>query len=667
MSSVSSNPPVGETQNAASSEAAPETASEGDHPIEQPHGHAHGAGPMPVKQLLGLSLGALGVVYGDIGTSPLYALRECFNGPHGVAPSQENVFGVLSLIFWALTIIVTVKYLVYIMRADNRGEGGILALMALVGKGRPKEGRSHWLLVLLGLFGAALLYGDGVITPAISVLSAMEGLEIVRPGFHPYIVPLTLVILVGLFLIQSKGTAKVGIVFGPIMLIWFISLGLMGLPGILKRPEVLGAVNPMHAVTFFREHGTHAYFVLGGVFLSVTGGEALYADMGHFGRRPIRFTWFTVALPGILLNYFGQGAMLLTNAGASKNPFFMSAPGWAVLPLVVLSTLATVIASQALISASFSLTRQAVQLGYCPRLHIIHTSSREIGQIYVPSVNWALMIGCLGLVLGFRSSSSLAAAYGIAVTCTMAITTVLFFYVLRELWAWPTWRAAALCGLFLAIDLAFFGANVVKIADGGWFPLVVGAAIYTLMTTWKRGRMLLSEQLRQMALPLDVFLADIARKPPTRVPGTAVFMAGNKDGVPPSLLHNLKHNKVLHERVVLLTVATEEIPTVAAKDRLQVELLAPGFWRVIAHYGFMEDPNVPEILELAKKRHGVEFKLMQTTFFLGRETLVAVSKRGLRAWREELFQSMAVNARSATSFFDLPPNRVIELGAQIEL
>ncbi|MFM2151875.1 MAG: potassium uptake protein, partial [Pseudomonadota bacterium] len=581
-------------------------------------------------------------------------------------PDAAGVLGVLSLVFWALTIIVTIKYLVFIMRADNRGEGGILALMALVGKGRPKDGRSHWFLVLLGLFGAALLYGDGVITPAISVLSAVEGLEVVTPAFQPFVVPVTLAILVVLFLIQSKGTAKVGAVFGPVMLFWFACLGVLGAVELAEKPEVLAALNPMYAVAFFRAHGTHGYLVLGGVFLAVTGGEALYADMGHFGRQPIRFTWFAVALPAIVLNYFGQGASLLAHPENARNPFFLAAPGWAVLPLVVLSTMATVIASQALISASFSLTRQAVQLGYCPRVHIVHTSSREIGQIYVPSVNWALMVGCLALVVGFRSSTNLAAAYGIAVTCTMAITTVLFFFVLRELWNWPPWSASLLCGLFLAVDLAFLGANAVKFFDGGWVPLLTAVVIYALMTTWKSGRTELSAKLRGMALPLDVFLEDFGRKTWTRVPGTAVFMAGNLEGVPPSLLHNLKHNKVIHQRVVLLTVATEEVPVVPEKDRLQVEELVPGFWRMVAHYGFMEDPHIPNLLQLAQKRHGLSFKMMDTTFFLGRETLVTV-QNGIRSLRARLFQSMSVNARSATSFFHLPPNRVIELGAQIEL
>jgi len=658
----------------------PAVKKESDPPGAAPHEeHGHGE-HRSTGQLLGLCLGALGVVYGDIGTSPLYALRECFGGSHHpMTADAGNVMGIVSLIFWALTIIVSVKYLVYIMRADNRGEGGILALMALVGTARAarkaegatpaeRSDQKQWLLVMFGLFGAALLYGDGVITPAISVLSAVEGLEVAAPALHAVVIPVTIVILVGLFLIQRRGTAQVGRIFGPVMLAWFATLALVGINAITQAPEILGALSPHHAVRFFQTHGLQGYWVLGGAFLAVTGGEALYADMGHFGRRPIRLTWVALALPAIVLNYLGQGATLLADPSKVESPFFRSAPEWALLPLVALSTAATVIASQALISASFSLTRQAVQLGYWPRVKITHTSSHEIGQIYVPSINWALMVGCVALVLGFKNSSSLAAAYGIAVTATMAITTLLFFFALRARWHWPMWRALLLCGLFLAVDLAFFGANAVKVLDGGWVPLALGAVVYLLMTTWKRGREQLGMRLRELAIPLDSFLEDLLRAPPVRVPGTAVFMSGNRDGVPPSLMHNLKHNKVLHDRVVLLTLTSEEIPVVAERDRMKLETLAPGVWRLVASYGFMETPHVPKLLDAAARRFkAFDYKMMSTTFFLGREVLVSRGQDGQGPWWTRIFRAMSVNAYSATSFFGLPPNRVIELGAQIEL
>ena len=627
-----------------------------------PHPHA---APTSRRELLVLSLSALGIVYGDIGTSPLYAIRESFLPAHGVAPTPENVLGVLSLIVWSLVLVISVKYLVFILRADNHGEGGILALTSLITPTHALRG-GRWGLIVLGLFGTALLYGDGMITPAVSVLSAVEGLEVVTPAFQRFIDPITIVILAGLFLIQSRGTASVGRIFGPVMLTWFATISLLGVWHIAQEPGVLGAMLPTHGVRFFLNNHWHGFLVLGSVFLVVTGGEALYADMGHFGRTPIRMAWFAVVLPSLLLNYFGQGAMLIGDPSAIVNPFFRMVPAWALLPVVVIATTAAVIASQALISGAFSLTLQAVQLGYSPRVQIEHTSARAMGQIYIPSVNWALMVCCIGLVLGFRSSSNLAAAYGVAVTTTMAITTILFHFVAREKWGWSWGAASALTGFFLLIDLSFWGANLLKIPHGGWFPLVIGAIVFTLLTTWKKGRQVLSKRMRERSLPRTLFLESIVGHPPHRVPGTAVFMYGDKKGTPPALLHNLKHNKVLHERVVFLAVVTHEVPTVPEEQRWTVEDLGAGFWQVKLSYGFMEDADVPSAL--AKIDHpGLAFKPMETTYFLGRETLISAKHHAMAKWREHLFALMARNARPATTFFRLPPNRVVELGAQIEL
>jgi KUP system potassium uptake protein len=630
---------------------------------------AHRAPPTG-KALLTLSLGALGVVYGDIGTSPLYSLKECFNGPHGVFATPENVLGVLSLVFWSLTFVVTFKYLSLVMRADNRGEGGILALMALVGKYESTK-RGRRALLLMGLFGAALLYGDGVITPAISVLSAVEGVVVAAPALERLVVPTTVLILVGLFVIQKRGTATVGAVFGPIMLLWFAVIGLLGVRGLLLDPSVLRAVWPGHAVRFFAEHRLHGFLVLGAVVLCITGGEALYADMGHFGRRPIRLAWLFLAMPALLLNYFGQGAILLHDPAAAANPFFKLAPSWFLYPLVALATAATIVASQALISGAFSLTRQAIQLGYCPRLTIRHTSHSEIGQIFVPEVNFALGAACVALVLGFRTSSALAAAYGIAVTGTMMITTLLFHRVMRDLWKWPRLRAWPLTVLLLAVDVAFFGANVVKIEEGGWFPIAAAVAVFTLLTTWKRGRDVLAEALRGASLPLDLFLPDLARRKPARVPGTAVFMTSNLGVVPAVLLHHLKHNKLLHERVVLVSILTEEVPVVPEKERVISDSLGEGFYRVIAHYGFMETPDVPVLLASLPSRPppnvAIPMNPMDTTFYLGRETLLPTGPATLYTWRKRLFIIMARNAATASQFFGLPPNRVVEMGAQIQL
>jgi KUP system potassium uptake protein len=615
--------------------------------------------------LVHLAFVALGVVFGDIGTSPLYAIRECFTGEYGVPPTQANVLGVLSLIVWALILVISVKYLVFILYADNRGEGGILALMALLRPERSTSGGTRATLIVLGLFGAALLYGDGMITPAISVLSAVEGLHVATSFFDPYVVPITLAILLGLFLVQHRGTRGVGTVFAPVSLVWFVVLAVLGLRGIARAPGVLLALNPVHGWSFFVDNGWRGFLVLGAVFLVVTGGEALYADMGHFGRAPIRLAWFALVLPALLLNYFGQGALLLAQPETAHNPFYRLAPIWAHYPMVLLSTLATIIASQAVISGSFSLTRQAVQLGYSPRLEIDHTSPREIGQIYVPLVNWVLMFCTIALVLGFRTSSRLAAAYGVAVTTTMGITTLLFYVLARQSWGWSAWKAGALAGVFLVVDLSFFFANIIKIEHGGWFPLVIAGAVFTLMSTWKRGRGILYRRIGT-GLAVEQLLDDIAAHPPIRVPGTAVFMTANPEGVPHCLLHNLKHNKVLHERVVFLTVAVDEIPHVPRAERLEITLLGNGAHRILARYGFMQNPSVPEILAQAGEM-GLVFDPMQTTFFLGRENLIPTDKPGMALWRERLFAFMSRNGRAATAFFDIPPNRVVELGQQVEL
>jgi KUP system potassium uptake protein len=628
-------------------------------------GHPHTATPRG-RYLAVLSLTALGIVYGDIGTSPLYAMRECFHGPHAIASTPENVYGVISLIFWSLVLIISVKYCVFVLRADNRGEGGILSLTALATPIKIVSRREKWLLVVLGIFGAALLYGDGIITPAISVLGAVEGLNVATPLFAPYVVPATVVIIIGLFLIQSRGTAKVGRLFGPVMLAWFAAIAALGVAQIVRHPSVVGALNPAHAFSFFQRNGWRGFLVLGTVFLVVTGGEALYADMGHFGKRPIRIVWYVLVLPALLLNYLGQGALLIENPAAAENPFYRLAPEWALYPLIALATCAAVIASQALISGSYSLTMQAVQLGFMPRLRIEHTSSTEIGQIYLPGLNWALMAGCIAIVVGFGSSSNLAGAYGVAVTATMVITTILLGVVAREKWGWGLVPVLALTGFFLVIDLAFFGANVIKIPAGGWFPLVVGAGIFLLMTTWKKGRRILAERLLARAHPIEDFLGEVAGNRPVRVPGTAVFMNGTAAGTPPALIHNLEHNKVLHERVVLLTVKTRQVPHVEPEGRVSVQPLGEEFYRVIINYGFMEDPDIPEVLA-DMRPPGPTFDPSETTYFLGRETVIASKHPGMMLWREKLFALMSRNASSATAYFCLPPDRVVEMGSQVEI
>lgn len=634
----------------------------------QPDGHTPVDPPRDLRYRAVLTLTALGIVFGDIGTSPLYAIRECFDENHGLPLNEQNVLGVLSLITWSLILVISIKYLIFILRADNHGEGGILALAALVLPQRGTLGRSSRGVLLLGLFGAALLYGDGIITPAISVLGAVEGLEVAVPALAPFILPLAVLILVGLFMVQSRGTAGVGRVFGPMTLIWFLVLAMLGVPHIVSNPQVLAAVNPVHAFDFFLRNGLIGFLTLGAVFLVVTGGEALYADMGHFGPAPIRFNWFALVLPALLINYFGQGALLLDDPSALVNPFYRMAPEWARLPLVGVATMATVIASQAVISGAFSLTMQAVRMGFIPRMDIRHTSDTERGQIYIPAINWALMIACIGLVLGFRSSTALASAYGIAVSTTMLITTLLFYVVAVRRWRWAPWLTGALCIAFLVFDLAYFGANLAKVGQGGWFPLGLALFILMLMTTWKRGREILDERLRERTPPLRDFLEKIDVRPPARVPGTAIFLFSHPRGVPPALRRNLAFNHVLHSCNIILTLQTTEVPRVAPESRLHVENLGGGFWRVIARYGFMEDPHVPTLVEqLTTIKNGPPIDLDMTDYFLGRETLLVTSRPGMAQWREHVFTFQSRNARDAGRYFGLPPERVIEMGAQIEL
>ena len=629
------------------------------------------------KALAALSLAALGVVFGDIGTSPLYALKECFTGTHGVPATPENVLGVLSLVFWSLNFLITFKYLYEMMRVDNRGEGGILALLALL-KPNQASSWSRWALISAGLFGSALLYGDGIITPAISVLGAVEGLAVATPSLGPYVMWVALAIIVALFVVQKWGTAGIGKIFGPVTSVWFVCIAVLGVRGILLDPSVLRALNPWYAITFFLGSGIEGFLILAAVVLVVTGGEALYADMGHFGRLPIRVAWLGIVLPALVLNYFGQGALLLHDPAAASNPFYSLVPRWALYPMTAIATAAAVTASQALISGAFSLTQQAVQLGYTPRVTIVHTSSSERGQIYIPEVNWLLMVACVGLVLGFQNATNLAATYGVAVCGTMATTTVLFAAVARERLGWPRWKVYLVGGLLLAVDLAFFSANLTKIPDGGWFPLTLAAIIFVLMSTWSRGRRIVTAVLREGSLPIDIFSKEIAKRQTPRVPGVAVFMTSDLSGAPPVLLHHLKHNKVLHEKVILMSVATREIPQVEPDERIDFQQLGPGMYAVTAEYGFMESPSVPDILQ-GLQRHGISARVNDTTFYLGRETVIptpasAAKRAALRAkglwmamWRKKIFALMSRNAQTATAFFGLPPNRVVELGAQVQI
>jgi len=621
--------------------------------------------PHQKDRLAPLSLAALGIVYGDIGTSPLYALKEVFAGAHPVPITPANVLGILSLVVWSLVIVVSVKYVAFIMRADNRGEGGIMALMALaLHKAEGQRGRSA--IMLAGIVGAALFYGDGVITPAISVLSAVEGLEVATPAFKAYVIPGTVGVLVALFAFQRKGTAGIGALFGPIMCLWFGTLALLGIANILVEPGVFNSLNPAHGISFLLSNPWLGFLALGGVVLALTGAEALYADMGHFGRKPIQLAWFGMVLPALVLNYFGQGALLLHDPAAVQNPFYLLAPSWALYPLVALATAATVIASQAVISGAFSMTRQAIQLGYSPRMEVQQTSEKQIGQVYLPGINWALLIAVIVLVLGFRSSTNLGAAYGIAVTGTMVITTILAFIVVRHLWGWGRIRSGVVISCFLAIDIAFFAANAIKIEDGGWFPLVFGLCVYILMTTWKRGRQLLRTRMESGAIALAPFIQGLDSGSITRVPRTAVFLSSDPDAVPHALLHNLKHNMVLHERIAIVTVLVEDVPHVPEIDWIEVQSLPNNFYRIIVRYGFKDDPDIPNILELCAQ-HGVSFDMMTTSFFLGRETLIPRLGSEMPMWREKLFIAMFRNAGSAASFFKIPPNRVVEVGTQVVL
>lgn len=608
-----------------------------------------------------LTLGAIGVVFGDIGTSPLYALKEIFSGHHPIVVNQANVLGLLSMIFWSIMVLVSIKYVAIIMRADNRGEGGSLALLALVTEKATHSGLK-WIVTMLGIFAAALFYGDSMITPAISVLSAVEGLEIIAPSLTKFVVPITLVVLTGLFMIQKRGTGTVGLYFGPVMILWFGTLGVLGLLQIIQHPSVLIALNPYYAINFIIHHPTLAFLALSAVVLAVTGGEALYTDMGHFGRLPIRLAWFGFVMPALVLNYFGQGALLLSDPESIQNPFYLLAPDWALIPMVVLSTAATVIASQAVISGAFSVARQAVQMGFLPRMMIVHTSGKEEGQIYVPFTNWTLFFAVIALVIGFKSSSNLAAAYGLAVTGTMLIDTILVSFVMILIWRWHLLTTAAVIIPLLLIDIAFFSANALKIPEGGWFPLAIGALSFVVLTTWLRGRQLVSQVVSAQSIPLDVFIDAIDDV--HRVDGTSIFMTSSDKGVPSALLHNLKHNQILHERVVLLTVETTDTPTVDLTDRVAMQDLGKGFLRIIVRYGFMENPDIPKALQLCEKQ-GTHFDMMSTTFYLSRESVVPGKNSQFANVRGHLFKFMAKNATSATDFFKIPANRVVELGAQL--
>lgn len=614
-----------------------------------------------------LAIGALGVVYGDIGTSPLYTVRECFSGPHAVAINEANLLGVASLIFWSLTIVVSIKYVGFVLNADNRGEGGIFALLGLIlGSPTPLNPKLRSAIMVGAIFGAALLYGEGIITPAISVLSAIEGLEVATEAAKPFVVPLTCMVLVGLFVVQRRGTSGIGKIFGPVMVVWFLTIAAAGSAAILQSPRILLALNPWHAWEFFRVNQLHGFVVLGSVVLCITGCEALYADLGHFGARAIRMTWLGLACPALLLNYFGQCALLLDHPDASFHPFYALVPPPVLYPMVALSTIAAVIASQALISGAFSLTQQAVQLGISPRVHIVHTSAKVKGQIYIPSVNYALMIACLVLVLFFKESSRLAGAYGMAVTATMNLTSVLFLIAALHVWRWPLWKAAPPVALFLCFDLSYFGANLFKFFDGGWIALVVAILVATVFTTWRKGREELRKQLYSGMLPLDAFLTDLERHPLGRVRGTAVFMTLSTDGTPPTLLHHVKHNHMLHEHVVLLTIQAADAPVVTDEDRLHTERLPSGFYRLVALYGYMETPNVPKVLKLAAC-FDLPLEPTQTTFYLGRETLLTNGTSPMHQWRKTLFAFMSRNAANPAGYFGIPPNRVVELGAQIRL
>ncbi|MGA8278675.1 MAG: potassium transporter Kup [Rhodanobacteraceae bacterium] len=612
-----------------------------------------------------LVLGAIGVVYGDIGTSPLYTIKQTF-GEHGVSPTTPNVLGILSLVFWALILVVSVKYATFIMRADNKGEGGIMALTALAQRSVRASRRARWWIVMLGLFGAALFFGDGVITPAISVLGAVEGLEILAPHLDHWVVPIAALIIVLLFAFQNRGTGKVGAVFAPVMVLWFLTLAVLGIWHVAEHPGVLRALSPYYAVEFFIHQRWVAFFALGTVILAITGAEALYADMGHFGKKPIRYSWFFFVLPALTLNYFGQGALVIADPKVVQNPLFLMVPPILLVPMLVLATAAAVIASQAVISGAFSVTREAIQLGFLPRMQVRHTSREQMGQIYLPWINRMLLVLTLAVVLGFRSSDNLGAAYGIAVVGTMTIDSILVMIVFRRMWNWQRTRVAGLGALFLFVDLAFLTANADKVEHGGWFPLVLGAVVFTLMATWRRGRELVVREIKQGGLAIGPFITSMAAHPPLRVPGTAVFLTANQDGVPHALLHNLKHNKVLHERNVVLTVEVLETPTAEDDERIEVEPLGDDFYKLTLRFGFAEDPDVPAQLA-GVKNCGFPFDMMDTTFFLSRESIVATDRAGMPLWRDKLFAFMQRNALPATAFFQIPGNRLVELGTQVEI
>jgi KUP system potassium uptake protein len=617
------------------------------------------------SSLAALTLSAIGVVYGDIGTSVLYAMKEVFGSGH-VPFTPDNIYGILSIFFWTLTVIVSIKYVVLVLRADNHGEGGLVAMLALASQAVKEQPKLRSVLLIVGIFGTCLFYGDGVITPAISVLGAMEGLEVISPTFTQYVVPLTLVILFCLFLVQKKGTSGIGIFFGPITVVWFAVIALLGVLQIATNPQILWAISPKYALGFMWTNPGITFIILGAVVLCVTGAEALYADLGHFGKKPIRLAWFTVVMPALVLNYFGQGALLLKNPAAVKNPFYMMAPDWALIPLLVLATLAAVIASQALITGAFSVTKQVIQLGYLPRLNILHTSVREAGQIYIPFVNWGLFVAIVLAVVMFKTSGNLAAAYGIAVTTDMLITTLLTFFVVRYGWKYPLWLCIVATGWFFIVDFAFFASNLLKLFAGGWFPLMIGGAVFTLMMTWKQGRKLLADKQRVDAIDLKSFLEAVFVSPPTRVEGTAVFLTSDKGTVPNALLHNLKHNKVLHDRNLFVTVRSHEVPWIGLNKRLEVESLGHHCWQVILNYGFKNDPDVPAALAQMKGR-GCEVEHMTTSYFLSRDTVVPTLGEGMAPWREKLFAQMHHNASGAADFLNLPANSVVELGSKIEI
>jgi KUP system potassium uptake protein len=683
---VGADRPSAEADDARASESARPSEVSGFHQAAT-QGREHAPLNPSGRRLAILSLGALGVVYGDIGTSPLYAIQSAFNTSekgHGFPVSEAAVYGVLSMIVWSLVVVVAIKYIYFILRADNRGEGGVLSLLALLlqTERRDEDKRRRWLLIAIGLFGSALLYGDGMITPAISVLGALQGIEVRNPQLpHTIIVGLAVLIIAAVFAVQRFGTARVGAAFGPMMGLWFGTIAVLGAREVFREPEIFWALNPAYAVRFFIDHGLPGFIILGSVVLVITGAEALYADMGHFGKRPIRLAWFGFVMPALLLNYFGQGALLLRDPTAADNPFYKLAPAGFQIPLIVIATLAAIIASQALISGAFSLTQQSIQLGYSPRMTIVHTSHTQVGQIYIPEVNKLLAVGTILLVAIFQDADRLGSAYGIAVTGTMGVTSILFHFVATTKWGWSRSKMAMLTGFFLTIDGIFLLSNTFKIIDGGWIPIAIAIGVYTLMSTWKRGRLMLTSILRSGSLPLDLFLKDVEKRKPPRVPGTAVFMTSTADGVPVVLLHHLKHNKVLHEQVILMSVKTDEVPEIDDKEeRVTVEKLEQGFWRVEAHYGFMETPNVPELLHYAK-RHNLRAKQLDTTFYLGRERIIIAGSGPKRAgtrraadpnalrmarWRKRIFIVMSRNARSATEFFGIPPNRVVELGAQVE-